>query len=155
MSNTNQAAASNDPFDLRRFVEAQASVYHRALAEIQSGRKRSHWMWYIFPQFAGLGFSSTSQHYAIKSLAEARAYLAHPLLGPRLAECCEAALRVEGRTAREAFGSPDDLKLRSCATLFARVSPAGSVFERLLDKYFAGQPDEKTLVLLPTADETG
>lgn len=153
MTDANQPGAADDPFNLRRFVEAQAGAYERALAEIKNGFKRSHWMWYVFPQFAGLGFSSTSQHYAIKSLKEAEAYLAHPLLGPRLAECCEAALHVEGRTAREIFGSPDDLKLRSCATLFARVSPEGSVFERLLDKYFAGRPDEKTLQLLPPANE--
>ncbi|HUY88330.1 MAG TPA: DUF1810 domain-containing protein [Pirellulales bacterium] len=154
MADANQPGAAGDPFDLRRFVEAQADDYERALAEIKSGRKRSHWMWYVFPQYAGLGFSSTSQHYAIQSPQEAEAYLAHPLLGPRLVECCEAALSVAGRSALELFGSPDDLKLRSCATLFARVSPAGSVFERLLDKYFEGQPDEKTLRLLGMADET-
>lgn len=138
----------DDPYDLRRFVEAQEKVYDRALAEIKSGFKRSHWMWYVFPQVAGLGFSSTSQHYAIKSLDEAKAYLAHPLLGPRLVECVEAALAVEGRTAYEIFGPPDDMKLRSCATLFACVSPPGSSFEKLLDKYFRGKRDEKTLQLL-------
>ncbi len=105
-------------------------------------------MWYIFPQFDGLAFSSTSKHYAIKSVEEAHAYLAHPVLGPRLLECAEAAVAVEGRSALEVFGSPDDLKLRSCATLFAFVSPPGSVFHRLLDKFFQGQRDEKTLRLL-------
>src|SRR5205085_48435 len=109
---------------------------------------RSHWMWYIFPQFDGLGFSPTARLYAIKSRAEAEAYLSHPILGPRLQESAEAALRVEARSALEVFGSPDDLKLRSCATLFAAVSPEGSVFHRLLDKYFDGKPDRRTLQLL-------
>jgi uncharacterized protein (DUF1810 family) len=140
-----------DPHDLNRFVQAQQGDCERALSEIRSGRKRSHWMWYVFPQYDGLGFSPTSRRYAIKSLAEARAYLGHPVLGPRLVECAEAALGVEGRSASEVFGSPDDMKLRSCATLFAYVSPAGSVFQRLLDKYFQGQPDAKTLRLLGIA----
>jgi uncharacterized protein (DUF1810 family) len=135
-------------FDLNRFVEAQADDYARALAEIRNSRKRSHWMWYIFPQFAGLGSSSMSQRYAIKSIAEADAYLRHPILGPRLIECAEAAAAIEGKSVSDVFGSPDDMKLRSCATLFARVSPAGSVFERLLDKYFQGKPDEQTLRLI-------
>jgi uncharacterized protein (DUF1810 family) len=139
---------ANDPHDLNRFVQAQEGVYERALAEIKSGRKRSHWMWYIFPQFDGLGFSPTAQLYAIKSVAEAEAYLSHPVLGPRLKECAEAVLSTQGRTAHEVFGSPDDMKLRSCATLFARVSPPGSVFARLLDKYYQGEPDDKTLALL-------
>ena len=143
------AAPELDPFDLERFVRAQDSDYARALAEIVSGRKRSHWMWYVFPQFAGLGLSSTSQHYAIGSLDEARAYLAHPIVGPRLIECAEATLEVSGRSAHDIFGSPDDMKLRSSATLFARVSPDGSVFHRVLEKYFEGQPDQRTLDLLP------
>ena len=137
-----------DPYNLNRFVEAQQDDYTRALAEIRSGRKRSHWMWYVFPQFEGLGSSTTSRRYAIKSVAEAEAYLRHPTLGPRLLECCEAALGVAGRSALEVFGSPDDVKLRSCATLFASVSPAGSVFERLLGKYFQGRRDEKTSRLM-------
>jgi uncharacterized protein (DUF1810 family) len=141
---------AGDPHDLNRFGQAQEGDYERALSEIKSGRKRTHWMWYIFPQFAGLGFSSTSMHYSIKSLPEARAYLGHAVLGPRLTECAEAALGVEGRSAHEIFGSPDDMKLRSCATLFASVSPAGSVFHRLLDKYFQGEPDRKTLRLIRT-----
>ena len=107
-------AGSGDPYDLGRFLHAQEDDYERALSEIASGRKRSHWMWYIFPQLDGLAFSSTSKHYSIKGLDEARAYLDHPILGPRLLECAEAAVRVEGRTATEIFGSPDDLKLRSC-----------------------------------------
>lgn len=139
---------TGDHYDLNRFLAAQEGLYDEALAEIRAGRKRSHWMWFIFPQFKGLGFSATSQHFAIRSAAEARAYLAHPVLGPRVIECAEAALAIEGRTAREIFGSPDDLKLRSSATLFASVSPDGSVFHRLLDKYFDGQPDRRTLELL-------
>lgn len=142
-----------DPHDLTRFVQAQEGAYDQVLSEIRSGRKRSHWMWYIFPQYEGLGFSSTSRRYAIKSLAEAEAYLRHPVLGPRLLECAEAAVRLDGRSASEVFGSPDDMKLRSCATLFACVSPPGSVFERLLDKYFLGQRDGKTLRLLGIAPE--
>ncbi len=138
----------SDPYDLARFVEAQTHDYAPALSEIKSGRKRSHWMWYIFPQFDGLGFSSTSKQYAIKSVAEAEAYLAHPVLGPRLLECAQAALGVHGKTAYQIFGSPDDLKLKSSATLFAHVSPAGSVFHRLLEKYFQNQGDEKTLRLI-------
>ena len=132
-------------------MQAQQGDYDRALAEIKSGRKRSHWMWYIFPQFDGLGFSSTAQRYSIKSVPEAKAYLRHPVLGPRLTECVGAALSVKGRSAHEIFGSPDDLKLHSCATLFACVSPAGSLFHRLLDQYFQGQLDAKTVELLGTA----
>jgi len=134
--------------DLSRFVAAQRDVYARALGEIRAGRKRSHWMWFVFPQLAGLGLSATSRRYAIRDLAEARAYLEHPILGKRLVECGEAALGVEGRSAFEVFGSPDDMKLRSCATLFSRVSPPGSVFHRLLDKYFGGEPDDRTMSLL-------
>jgi uncharacterized protein (DUF1810 family) len=110
-------------------------------------------MWYIFPQIDGLAFSSTSKHYAIKSIEEAQAYLDHPILGPRLEECAETLLHVEGRSAAEIFGSPDDLKLRSCATLFTSVSPPGSVFDRLLKKYYQGRRDEKTLQLLGLAPD--
>lgn len=134
--------------DLARFVRAQESNYDQAMAEIRSGRKRSHWMWYVFPQFAGLGASPTSQHFAIRSLDEARAYLAHPLLGPRLVDGCEAVLELAGVSAHDVFGSPDDMKLRSRATLFALVSPPGSVFERLLQRYFNGKPDDATLQLV-------
>jgi len=140
--------------DLNRFLEAQEGVHARALAEIRRGRKQSHWMWFVFPQLAGLGMSATSQRYAIRHLAEAKAYLAHPVLGARLLDVAEAACGVAGRSAFEIFGSPDDLKLRSCATLFARVSPPGSVFHRLLDRYFGGEPDEKTLRLLDLAQES-
>jgi uncharacterized protein (DUF1810 family) len=138
----------SDPFDLDRFVRAQEADYQRALAEIRSGRKHSHWMWYVFPQFAGLGLSATSERYAINSLAEARAYLAHPILGTRLTEIAEAVLNVQGRTAHEIFGSPDDLKLHSSATLFALVSPGDSVFHRIIDQYFDGSRDERTLELV-------
>jgi uncharacterized protein (DUF1810 family) len=148
-------AGSDDPFLLGRFVLAQRDDYEQALSEITSGRKRSHWMWYIFPQLDGLAFSSTSKHYAIKSLDEARAYLDHPVLGPRLLECTEAVVRLEGRTAQDIFGSPDDLKLRSCATLFACVAPPGSVFDRLLTKYYRGRRDDKTLQLLGISPSPG
>ncbi|HEY1186687.1 MAG TPA: DUF1810 domain-containing protein [Gemmata sp.] len=144
---------ANDPHDLNRFVEAQKgsgslSDYDTALAEIRAGDKVTHWMWYIFPQFDGLGFSPMAQRYAIKSRAEAGAYLAHPVLGPRLVACAEAALGVEGKSAFDIFGDPDDLKLKSCGTLFACVSPSGSVFHRLIDALFDGQRDEKTIRLL-------
>jgi uncharacterized protein (DUF1810 family) len=140
-----------DPFDLQRFVDAQHGVYESALGEITQGQKRTHWMWFIFPQIDGLGSSPAARHYAIKSREEAEAYLRHPVLGPRLAACAEAALAVDGRSAREMFGSPDDLKLRSSATLFAAIAPGGSVFERVIEKYFNGQPDPKTLELLRCA----
>ncbi len=144
---------AGDPHDLDRFVQSQQGEYDQALSEIKSGQKRSHWMWYIFPQFEGLGTRPMARRYAIKSVAEATAYLRHPVLGPRLAECAEAALGVEGRSAGEIFGFPDDMKLRSCATLFACVSPGGSVFQRVLDRYFQGQPDRQTLGLLGIARE--
>lgn len=138
----------NDPYDLERFIQAQALDFAIASAEINSGRKKSHWMWYIFPQLIGLGFSATSQRYAIRSAAEAKAYLNHPVLGPRLMQCMEALLTIDGRSAHEILGSPDDMKLRSCATLFASITHKGSVFERLLEKYFHGEQDPKTLDLL-------
>jgi uncharacterized protein (DUF1810 family) len=144
-----------DLYDLRRFVDAQDGSYEAAISEIRRGQKRSHWMWFIFPQYVGLGISATSQHYAIKSAAEAVAYLNDPVLGKRLIECADAVLGIEGRSARQIFGSPDDLKLKSCATLFAHISPAGSVFERVLDKYFRGEPDSKTLQLLGAPPNAG
>jgi uncharacterized protein (DUF1810 family) len=140
--------AESDPHDLARFVDAQVDDYDEALAEIKAGRKTSHWMWYVFPQIDGLGFSSMSRRYSIKSLDEARAYLDHPVLGPRLLACVEAALSVDGSSAYQIFGSPDDMKLKSSATLFASVTPPGSVFARLLDKFFAGERDGKTLGLI-------
>jgi uncharacterized protein (DUF1810 family) len=147
-------SSGDDPHDLDRFVRAQERDYERALSEIRAGRKRTHWMWYVFPQVDGLGSSPMSRQYAITSVAEAEAYLRHPILGPRLVACAEAAMGVEGRSAREVFGAPDDFKLRSCATLFAQVSPAGSVFHRLLDRYFDGRGDEKTLRLLGVSPDS-
>ena len=131
--------------DLTRFVAAQAGVYDQALAELRAGRKRSHWMWFVFPQIAGLGSSPTAQRYAIGSLDEARAYLADSVLGPRLIECASALLAVEGRTAEEILGYPDDLKLRSSMTLFARAAPEVPVFQEVLDRYYDGKPDPQTL----------
>lgn len=146
-------ADAGDPYDLNRFVRAQKADYEQALSEIKRGRKTSHWMWFILPQFDGLGFSAISKEYSIKSVEEAEAYLRHPVLGPRLTECAEAALSVKGRSAYDIFGSPDDMKLKSCATLFACVSPAGSVFDRLLDHFFQGERDHKTLQLLGITPE--
>ena len=142
---------SQDPFRLNRFTLAQVADYDRALDEIRCGQKRSHWIWYIFPQFAGLGFSAMSKTYAIASIAEAAAYLAHPLLGPRLTTCMEAAIAVPDLSARTIFGSPDDAKLKSCATLFAWISPVGSMHHRLLDRFFDGVGDPATDALLKTA----
>ncbi|MFN8581407.1 MAG: DUF1810 domain-containing protein [Gemmatimonadaceae bacterium] len=139
---------SPDPYDLERFVHAQsAGVYDQALFELQSGAKRSHWIWFIFPQLDGLGLSQRSRHFGIKSLAEAEAYVQHPVLGPRLLACARAVLGVDGRSAYDIMGSPDDQKLRSCATLFAQTS-AGTLFRQLLEKYFDGQEDEATIRLL-------
>ena len=137
-----------DPFDLERFVRAQAPVYEAVRAELAAGRKRSHWMWFVFPQLRGLGRSSTAQHYGITSLEEARAYLAHPLLGKRLRECCGLMLAVQGRSANQILGSPDDLKFRSCVTLFALAAPEEAVFRQALDKYYGGEPDPQTLAAL-------
>lgn len=131
--------------DLGRFVQAQQEDYAIALSEICSGYKQSHWMWYIFPQLRGLGFSEMAQTYGIRDTAEAKAYLQHPILGPRLIEITEAVLALEGLSAYDIFGTPDDRKLRSCCTLFAQVSPPGSVFEQVLTQYFGGQPDSATL----------
>ena len=129
-----------DPHDLERFVQAQASNYDDAITELRAGKKRTHWMWYIFPQLEGLGKSAMAQRYSIKSEAEARAYLEHPILGPRLLECTSAVVNTTGKSAHDIFGSPDDLKLHSSATLFARVSD-NPLFHQILDKYFDGKPD--------------
>lgn len=142
------ALTGNDPYDLNRFTTAQEHIYDQVLAELKRGQKRTHWMWFIFPQITGLGFSSTSRHYAIKNLAEARHYLNHPVLGPRLLECTNTVLAIEGRTASDIFGYPDDLKLKSSMTLFECAADPGSVFARVLDKYFQGERDNKTLNLL-------
>lgn len=137
-----------DPYDLQRFVDAQQRCYDQVLAELLAGAKRSHWMWFVFPQLAGLGMSAQSRHYAIRDLDEARAYLQHPVLGARLAECTDIVKRLEGVSAHQVFGSPDDSKLCSCMTLFALVSPTGSDYAAVLDRYFGGAHDRRTLALL-------
>lgn len=144
----NDPSSLDDPFDLARFVSAQQSHYATALVELRAGRKRTHWMWFVFPQVRGLGASSTSVHYAIGSREEARSYLDHPVLGPRLRECAGAILAVEGRTASDIFGYPDVLKLKSSMTLFAEVEGPGSAFERVLAKYYGGRRCERTLEIL-------
>ena len=137
---------SEDPYDLQRFVAAQdaGGTYDRAVAELRAGRKASHWMWFVFPQIAGLGLSPTSQKYAIASLDEAQAYLAHPVLGPRLTECAAILAGLPARSAAQIFGDLDAQKLRSSITLFTRAAPGEPLFRQVLDKYFAGQPDPAT-----------
>lgn len=138
-------------WDLDRFVAAQQADYQRALGELRRGRKQSHWMWYIFPQVQGLGHSLMSRRYALSGVEEARAYLAHPVLGPRLLECCRAVLEAGSSNPREVFGTPDDLKFRSCLTLFALADPAEPVFAELLDKFYGGKKDPQTLDILKRA----
>jgi uncharacterized protein (DUF1810 family) len=133
---------------LKRFIDAQQRDYEIALAEIRNGRKRSHWMWYIFPQVKGLGFSSTAQQYGIADLKEAEAFLRHPVLGPRLIAISRALLDLENTNATQIFGNPDDLKLRSAMTLFAAVKDSDPVFQQVLDKYFQGKADSQTLTIL-------
>ena len=140
----------DDRFNLRRFVDAQARVYEEVRRELQAGRKESHWMWFVFPQIAGLGQSPTSIRFAIASLEEARAYLAHPILGPRLRECAKLTLDAEGRTARQIFGPIDEVKFRSSMTLFMTAAPDEPLFSRCLEKYFGGRPDRATLEILST-----
>lgn len=139
---------SDDPHDLQRFVEAQNPVIDEVKNELRSGRKRTHWMWYVFPQIAGLGSSRMSRRYAIASRAEANAYLAHPTLGPRLRDCTALVNAVEGRSANEIFGSPDDLKFRSSMTLFDAVADDPTPFNTALGRYYDGTPDPKTLARL-------
>lgn len=139
---------NGDPYQLERFVAAQRDTYEDALEELRAGAKRSHWMWFIFPQVAGLGSSSMAERYAIKSRAEAEAYLGHPVLGPRLSKCVETLLHVPGKSAREVMGTPDDLKLKSSMTLFAAISPVSSPFHAVLDRYFSGERDPRTLEFL-------
>jgi uncharacterized protein (DUF1810 family) len=134
-----------DVFNLQRFVDAQASTYEQVRAELAAGQKRSHWMWFIFPQIQGLGSSAMAQRYAISGLEEARAYLQHPMLGPRLKECTALVNAVEGRTLEEIFGYPDDLKFQSSMTLFAEAEEARGVFAEALDRYAAGRRDAATL----------
>lgn len=138
----------SDPFNLARFVASQEEVFEVALAELRRGRKRSHWMWFIFPQVEGLGSSATSRKYAIRSLEEARAYLSHPVLGSRLLDCCRAILSVQGKSASDIMGYPDDLKLRSSMSLFMLAEDSHQEFRQVIDRYFQGQPDERTLELL-------
>jgi uncharacterized protein (DUF1810 family) len=137
-----------DDFDLDRFVAAQAPLIEQVKRELRAGEKRSHWMWFVFPQLAGLGSSPMARRYAIASLDEAVAYLRHPVLGPRLVECAGIVNAVQGRTARAIFGSPDDLKLRSSMTLFGRADPAEPAFRAALERYFGGEEDPRTVALL-------
>ena len=141
-------ASMEATFHLERFVTAQEPVYAQVLAELRAGVKRSHWMWFVFPQIAGLGFSAMARRYALGSLDEARAYLAHPVLGPRLRDCVRLVLVVEGRDAHAIFGSPDDVKFRSSLTLFARAAPCEALFRDALDKYYGGAEDAATLAKL-------
>ena len=138
----------SDPYDLQRFVDAQDRVYARVVAELRAGRKTSHWMWFVFPQVAGLGSSPTAQQYAINSLDEARAYLAHPVLGARLRECTQLVLDVKDRDLSDILGYPDDLKFHSSMTLFAALDGVPPVFAAALRQLFAGKPDAKTLEIL-------
>jgi uncharacterized protein (DUF1810 family) len=134
-----------DPHDLQRFVDAQAPVFERVTAELGQGRKASHWIWYIFPQISGLGFSLMAERYAIRSLAEAQAYLAHPLLGPRLRECVRLVNVVQDRSIEQILGQPDDVKFRSSMTLFSRAAAEDAVFQEALAKHFAGEEDPATV----------
>ncbi len=133
---------------LKRFLGAQERDYHTALSEVQNGRKQSHWIWYIFPQIQGLGLSGTSRFYAIEDIQEAKDYLAEPVLGARLTEICKELLELDTRNATEVFGRPDDMKVRSSMTLFAEADPANPLFQQVLDKFFSGERDEKTLEIL-------
>ena len=139
---------TSDPYDLQRFIDAQEPCYERVLAELKEGRKRTHWIWFVFPQLAGLGHSPTARFFAIASAAEARAYLGHPTLGPRIVECTALVNGIEGRTALQIFGPPDDLKFRSSMTLFAAVSEGASAFHAALEKYYGGAGDRRTLETL-------
>lgn len=136
-----------EPFDLERFVTAQAPVIDQVRAELRRGFKTSHWMWFVFPQLAGLGSSAMARRYGLSSPAEARAYMAHPVLGPRLVECCALLLQLPGDDIEDVLGHPDDLKLRSCLTLFIAAAPQEQVFRECLDKYYGSAPDERTVVL--------
>jgi uncharacterized protein (DUF1810 family) len=148
MIKADDTMSGDDPFQLHRFIKAQEGVYDRVLEELRDGQKQSHWMWFIFPQIDGLAQSTTSKYYAIKSIEEAQRYLDHPVLGTRLVECTETVLAIAGRSISQIFGYPDDMKLKSSMTLFASVASTHSVFIRILDKYFNGERDGKTLQLL-------
>lgn len=137
-----------DQYDLQRFIDAQEGVIDSVLSELKAGRKRTHWMWFVFPQVAGLGRSEMAKRYSISSGEEARAFLRHPVLGIRLMQCTEALLAIDRRSAFEIFGTPDDLKLKSSMTLFESITEPGSAFAKVLDKYFSGARDGRTLELL-------
>jgi len=139
-------------YNLERFVDAQNGAYERALSELRAGHKRSHWMWFIFPQIAGLGSSFMAEKYAVRSAEEAAAYLADPVLGSRLLRCVDAVLAIEGKSAHEVFGSPDDFKLRSSMTLFAAISEHGSPFHKVIDKFYRGEFDDRTIQLLDASN---
>jgi len=143
--------SGKDEYQLERFVRAQEPIYPQVLAELRAGRKRTHWIWFIFPQIAGLGSSPTSRHFAIQSAAEARACLAHPILGPRLEECVAALLVGQAVSALSVFGQPDTQKFQSSLTLFAGVSAPGSIFEQALDRFFDGQTCQATQLFLAEA----
>lgn len=143
-----QNLQEDDIFSLHRFLIAQDHIYEKALEELQHGKKRSHWMWFIFPQIEGLGKSSTAQFYSIKTIEEAQAYLNHPVLGNRLLECTKTILSVKNKSASQIFGFPDDLKLKSSLTLFASISLPNSLFYQALNQFFAGEQDEQTISLL-------
>jgi uncharacterized protein (DUF1810 family) len=140
--------AKTDPYNLKRFLDAQDEVFGQVCTELREGRKRTHWMWFIFPQLKGLGHSTTAEFYALSSLEEAEAYLSHPVLGARLRQCAELVNQIEGRTVDQIFGSPDNLKFRSCMTLFAQLESNNQVFKDALEKHFGGEADTRTLELL-------
>jgi uncharacterized protein (DUF1810 family) len=142
----------DDRYNLKRFLSAQEGVYERALAELKRGQKRTHWMWYIFPQLEGLGYSPAAKQYSIKSIEEALQYLNHPVLGKRLLECTEAVIALKGGSLSEIFGYPDDLKFKSSMTLFEKIAGSGSAFSRALDRYCHGERDAATLGLIESAD---
>ncbi|MDA8240053.1 MAG: DUF1810 domain-containing protein [Nitrospiraceae bacterium] len=139
---------TDDPYDLNRFLSAQEGIYERALAELKGGQKHTHWMWFIFPQIDGLGYSPTAKRYSIKSIEEARQYLSHPVLGKRLLECAEAVVALKGGSVSEIFGYPDDLKFKSSMTLFEKIAGPDSVFSLALDRYCHGERDAITLRLI-------
>ncbi len=137
-----------DTYNLNRFVIAQSGVIDKAIGELRRGRKETHWMWFVFPQLVGLGSSTMATRYGISGAEEAREYLDHPILGPRLIDCTQAVIDLDNLSTNDIFGTPDDMKLRSCATLFAHISAEGSAFHQILDKYYRGEPDPATLSLL-------
>lgn len=152
MSTPSNQTDAADPFCLSRFVDAQENVYRQVLAELEQGRKRTHWIWFIFPQISGLGHSGMAEKYAIKSRDEARAYLRHPMLGARLQQCTEKVIAIDGKSVATIFGYPDDLKFRSSMTLFSCIAGPESVFSAALKKYFDGEQDARTLALLGDAE---